>query len=169
MAPSQTPSVSPFEMVIDTPVPTRYVPATTESPSSSVAMEIQYKIQIPNGITNKIGTSEYEAALVESMDATVKESPANIDDRDGESEKVKVQMLTTILSFQEIPCPQPNLVEKCQHVTSELGLLGTHMPWLQLKHTLEAAIAIGRLRFNLYKADQGSPVEIIDSFWQPKR
>ena len=105
--------------------------------------------------------------LVKSMDATVKESLANISDKDGKSESVEVQMPTSILSFQEIPCQQPNLSDKCQLVTAEMVLLGTDEPWMELKHTLDVAIAIGRLRFNLYAADPGSPVQIIDSFWKP--
>lgn len=131
-------------------------------------MEIQYGILIRNGVSNRIGTSAYEAALVQSMDAVVKESLASIDDREGKSETVEVQMPTTILGFQEVPCPLPNLSDKCQLVTAEVVLSVTDEPWLELKHTLDVAIAIGRLRFNLYEVDPRSPVEVMDSFWQAR-
>ena len=101
------------------------------------------------------------------MDETVLEALVNIDDEDNKQDIVTVDLPTVISAFQEIPCPNPNLRDRCQLVSAEITLVGTNDTWPEFERTLEVAIAIGRLRFNLYGIDPNSPVNIIDSFWQP--
>jgi len=130
-------------------------------------MQIEYKILVRDGVSSKIGISAYREQLVESLDLTILETLENIDDVEVDADNIMVQLPTTLSKIQEIPCPNPNLADKCQLLTAKIILIGTEETWDQFERTLEVAIAIGRLRFNLYQVDSNSPVEILDSFWRP--
>jgi hypothetical protein len=117
-------------------------------------VEVKYKILVRNGITSKIGTSVYEDELRQhSMDESVLEALANtIDDKDKKQYVILTVDIPTVISeFQEIPCPNPNLRDRCQLVTAEITLIGTDDTRPEFdRGALEVAVAIAilvRLRF----------------------
>ncbi len=116
--------------------------------------------------------SEYVPELIRSMDLLTDDILLNINRRttiEGRRTPTEVVLPTSITDVIDIQCPVDIEGSLCQEVIAEITLINAEDSWQQFRGTTILAIQIGRLQFHLNRVDENSPVEIIDSEWEPPR
>ena len=105
------------------------------------------------------------------MDLLTDDILLNINRRTVNGRRIPTEVVlpTSIVDVIDIPCPVDIEGSLCQEVIAEITLINAEDSWEQFRGTTILAIQIGRLQFHLDRVDENSPVEIIDSEWEPPR